>query len=375
VTTQRALARTLVTEYWLSSIGHLVMLVLVVALERSALPRGLLVEWPVVIVALVVARIVWSHRALTADYEPATIVRVTRVLMTALGLAWGVGTALAAQFTALAPFSIIVMALAGLLAGAINTLVGDRWAFPLYALALFGPTLVADLVLMRGGERLIEVALILLFLVFITIQHRRAHRALVQRLRIEDDLRVRERQLAAAQAIAHVGSWEWDMVSNLVTWSDELRRIYGVSPAAPAGYDEFLAVVHPEDLSRLQALIAEAIHTRQAMDYEWRAVRPDGEIRHILGRNIVITDPTGQAIRMAGTSFDITERKLAEDEVKVLQGILPICASCKRIKNDTGKWEAVESYVREHSAAEFSHGLCPDCAARDWGTTPSPHKI
>jgi HAMP domain-containing protein len=58
-------------------------------------------------------------------------------------------------------------------------------------------------------------------------------------------------------------------------------------------------------------------------------------------------------------------------EVKVLRGILPICASCKRIKNETGGWEAVESFVRERTDAEFSHGLCPDCAVRDWGAAPS----
>jgi hypothetical protein len=57
-------------------------------------------------------------------------------------------------------------------------------------------------------------------------------------------------------------------------------------------------------------------------------------------------------------------------EVRVLKGILPICASCKRIRADNGSWEAVESYVREHTNAEFSHGLCPECAARDWGHAP-----
>ena len=63
------------------------------------------------------------------------------------------------------------------------------------------------------------------------------------------------------------------------------------------------------------------------------------------------------------------EQQLAdvEAEVKVLEGILPICASCKRIRTDGGQWQAVESYLRDHSAAEFSHGLCPDCALRDWG--------
>ena len=54
-------------------------------------------------------------------------------------------------------------------------------------------------------------------------------------------------------------------------------------------------------------------------------------------------------------------------EVKVLKGILPICASCKRIRGEGGGWEPVEAYVRERTGAEFSYGLCPDCAKRDWG--------
>ena len=68
------------------------------------------------------------------------------------------------------------------------------------------------------------------------------------------------------------------------------------------------------------------------------------------------------------------EQQLAEveAEVKVLEGILPICASCKRIRTEGEQWQAVESYVREHSEAEFSHGLCPDCAQRDWGGVAPP---
>ncbi|HYU10072.1 MAG TPA: MHYT domain-containing protein [Gemmatimonadales bacterium] len=61
-----------------------------------------------------------------------------------------------------------------------------------------------------------------------------------------------------------------------------------------------------------------------------------------------------------------TELQRALTEVRTLQGILPICATCKRIKNEAGAWEAVESFVRERTDAEFSHGLCPDCAQRDW---------
>ena len=63
------------------------------------------------------------------------------------------------------------------------------------------------------------------------------------------------------------------------------------------------------------------------------------------------------------------ERQLAdaEAEVRVLRGILPICAQCKRIHTEEGSWQQIESYVRDHSHAEFSHGLCPDCAKATWG--------
>lgn len=55
------------------------------------------------------------------------------------------------------------------------------------------------------------------------------------------------------------------------------------------------------------------------------------------------------------------ELEQALKEVKVLRGFIPICASCKKIRNDRGYWQLVEAYIREHSEAEFSHGICPDC--------------
>jgi transcriptional regulator with PAS, ATPase and Fis domain len=75
---------------------------------------------------------------------------------------------------------------------------------------------------------------------------------------------------------------------------------------------------------------------------------------------------------------DVTERRKTEQEkeqliidlrqalsrVKALSGLLPICASCKKIRNDTGYWEQIEAYISEHSEAEFSHGICPDCARK-----------
>jgi hypothetical protein len=79
----------------------------------------------------------------------------------------------------------------------------------------------------------------------------------------------------------------------------------------------------------------------------------------------------GQVKRYAGVVIDITERKRTEealreafDQIKTLRGIVPICASCKKIRDDQGYWNQVEVYVHNHTEAEFSHSICPECAKK-----------
>lgn len=201
-----------------------------------------------------------------------------------------------------------------------------------------------------------------------------------ERLRTAALLREHERRLAQAQEIAHVGSWEWEIATNRVIWSDELYRIFGVTIGSPVTYADAIARVHPDDRVRVEGIVTDGLHRRQVHEYECRVVRPDGSLRHVQNRVVVFFNPSETAVRMVGTSLDITERKYAEAneqallqelqasvaEVKVLRGILPICANCKRIRSDDGQWEAVESYVRDRTNAEFTHGLCPDCAATTW---------
>ncbi len=76
--------------------------------------------------------------------------------------------------------------------------------------------------------------------------------------------------------------------------------------------------------------------------------------------------------RSAKQYLDERERMIIElqdalAKVKLLSGFLPICASCKKIRNDQGYWQQIEAYISEHSEAEFSHGVCPDCAERLYG--------
>lgn len=91
-----------------------------------------------------------------------------------------------------------------------------------------------------------------------------------------------------------------------------------------------------------------------------------------------IKDAEGKIVAGIEVARNITERKQLEKErdklirelqnalaeIRTLKGIIPICSSCKKIRNDIGHWEQMEVYVSRHSAAEFSHSICPDCAKR-----------
>lgn len=64
------------------------------------------------------------------------------------------------------------------------------------------------------------------------------------------------------------------------------------------------------------------------------------------------------------------ELQKALARMKILQGLLPICASCKKIRNDEGYWERLETYIEDHSEADFTHGICPECVKKLYGLTP-----
>ena len=136
-----------------------------------------------------------------------------------------------------------------------------------------------------------------------------------ERAQLEEKLRRSERNLAEAQRIAHIGSWEWNLGSDSALRSDELHRIYGVEPGTiQATPGAFLAFVHPEDRARVQAAERAAVAGRGRYVLEYRAVWPDGSIRLIHDEAEAIFDEHGAPVRMVGTVQDITERVAAEEE-------------------------------------------------------------
>lgn len=117
-------------------------------------------------------------------------------------------------------------------------------------------------------------------------------------------------QLAEAQEIAHVGSWEWDIAANGMTWSDELYGIYGLEPRQLAAtYEGFLERVHPDDRALVKEAIDRALQDGKPFGFEHRIVRPDGTVRALTARGRATVDKQGKPTRMAGTGEDITELK------------------------------------------------------------------
>jgi PAS domain S-box-containing protein len=132
-----------------------------------------------------------------------------------------------------------------------------------------------------------------------------------------------EARLAQAQRVAHIGSFEWEISSNAVTWSDELQRIYGLEPGAFGGsYEAFLERVHPEDVEKTKSTIFDALRTALPFGYDHRIVRADGSVRVLHTRGDIVTDEHGQPIRMAGCCWDVTELKETMNHLERTRSLL-----------------------------------------------------
>jgi two-component system, sensor histidine kinase PdtaS len=143
-------------------------------------------------------------------------------------------------------------------------------------------------------------------------------RDVTDRVRMELELRQSRRQLAEAERVAKIGSWEWDVAEDRVSWSDGLFEIYGVDPAEvdrtiEGGTEQR---VYPDDRPRVHETLRKALEERSSFTMEYRALRGDGRVRTLRNYGEVVVDEAGEPIRVVGIAQDITEAKLAQQALQ-----------------------------------------------------------
>ncbi|GAC1531270.1 MAG: hypothetical protein NVS3B12_06980 [Acidimicrobiales bacterium] len=133
---------------------------------------------------------------------------------------------------------------------------------------------------------------------------------------IEEALLAREQQLAEAQRVGHLGSWEWDIIADRLSWSDELYRIFGLRPEELVpSYQGYVDHVHPDDRALLNERVGAALESGESFEIVNRFVGSGGQVGWIHGRGEVIRDEAGTPLVMRGTALDVSAAKAVEAEL------------------------------------------------------------
>ncbi len=192
------------------------------------------------------------------------------------------------------------------------------------------------------------------------------------REKTRDELAKRERQLAEAQRLAGLGSFEWDLDTGALHWSDELFRIYGIDPQrCKPSLGNYLVRVHPDDRLRARRCIQTAIRNCEPYSYDERIVRSGGEVRTLHSQGEVIPGENGRngAMRLVGFCQDITDRRQAEEMWKRYETIVNTARDFLTLVDRRYRHEAV------NDAYCLAHGLPREkiigrAIAALWGRAP-----
>ena len=178
----------------------------------------------------------------------------------------------------------------------------------------------------------------------------------MEKQKVADEHR-REREVRKkAEQMAHLGFWVWDIARNHVSWSDELCRIYGIeADQAEASFESYLDRVHPQDRKRVRDMIEQALRDERPMSFEERIVRPDGQVRWLRSWGNVSVDADGQPTEMFGTCVDITDIRIATEELQRKEAWLGAALSATRIA--LWEWEVKDNRVQWSAGAESALGI------------------
>ncbi len=130
--------------------------------------------------------------------------------------------------------------------------------------------------------------------------------------------------------------------------------------------------VHPDDFQKCLDIYLTSFANRVPFEMEYRLRRHDGQYRWIFDRGVPIYDEDSTFLGYTGSCIDVHDRVEAQEalrhaqerELTALKGLIPICAWCRKVREDNGFWTQVEVYVSQRSEADFTHSICPECQAR-----------
>lgn len=185
------------------------------------------------------------------------------------------------------------------------------------------------------------------------------------------------RRLAALVESTEDAIYTADLDGTIRDWNDGATSLYGYTAAEAIGQPPSL-IVPEELLAESRELIHGLQEGRVFRSHETLRRRKDGRRIHVSLTASPIILPDGALSGISIIARDITDRvaaaaereRLIQDlqaalaEVRTLSGLVPICSWCKRIRDDLGYWTQLERYIQDHSSAQFTHGICPECAAR-----------
>ncbi|MFZ4548835.1 MAG: PAS domain S-box protein, partial [Bacteroidales bacterium] len=133
----------------------------------------------------------------------------------------------------------------------------------------------------------------------------------------EKELQESKASLEEAQRIAHIGSWQWDMATNTVKWSEEMFRIFDITPESYDGTPKaILNILHPDDVDMFTNSMANNLQDGNQPVLEYRVIHKDGSIHYVIAEGRVSYDEAGKPSKSIGTVQDITNRKLAEKKLR-----------------------------------------------------------